>query len=343
MQGPFLRKYGVETKINFTLYGTAGTELKVDAAHAAGDTTIMKDEGNEASTTNGFVDEGQGYSITLSATEMEAARIVVYVVDQGTKAWIDTAIVVETYGNASGQHAFDLDTASAAQTGDGYAVVAHADYGNAKLVRSTTPANALTVDANGEVTVPDGQKVDVNTIKTQTITCAAGVTVLASVGTADASTAQTGDSFAIVNSGTYGNSALKTLVDDIPTNAELASAVANVSVDEIQATALADLFNTDSGTTYGSAVSGSVVSEIADNAGGLSAGDIGDAVADEAYEGSVTLREAIRLILAVLTGKSSGGGTTTLVFRDIGDTKNRISCTVDANGNREDVGTRDGS
>lgn len=36
---------------------------------------------------------------------------------------------------------------STAQTGDSYAVVAHADYGNAKLVRSTTPANTLTVDA----------------------------------------------------------------------------------------------------------------------------------------------------------------------------------------------------
>ena len=34
------------------------------------------------------------------------------------------------------------------QTGDAYAVVAHADYGNAKLVRSTTPANTLTVDAS---------------------------------------------------------------------------------------------------------------------------------------------------------------------------------------------------
>jgi hypothetical protein len=36
--------------------------------------------------------------------------------------------------------------------------------------------------------------------------------------------AQTGDSYAIVNSGTHGNAALKTLVDDLPTNAELAAA-----------------------------------------------------------------------------------------------------------------------
>lgn len=77
---------------------------------------------------------------------------------------------------------------------------------------------------------------------------------------------------------------------DPPTKAELDAAVANVSVDEIQATALADLFNTDSGTTYASAVAGSVVKEIADNAGGssLTVGDIADAVWDEALSGHTT-------------------------------------------------------
>jgi len=57
--------------------------------------------------------------------------------------------------------------------------------------------------------------VDVDTIKTQSVTCAAGVTVLASVGTAATSTAQTGDAYAIVNSGTHGNAALKTLIDAV--------------------------------------------------------------------------------------------------------------------------------
>lgn len=36
------------------------------------------------------------------------------------------------------------------QTGDGYAVVNHADHGNAKLVRATTPANTLDIAATGE-------------------------------------------------------------------------------------------------------------------------------------------------------------------------------------------------
>jgi hypothetical protein len=82
---------------------------------------------------------------------------------------------------------------------------------------------------------------------------------------------------------------LDTQLADLPTNAELTSAVANVSVDEIQATALADLFNTDSGTTYASAVAGSVVKETADNAGGsaLTEAGIADAVWDELIAGHV--------------------------------------------------------
>lgn len=60
-------------------------------------------------------------------------------------------------------------------------------------------------------------------------------------------------------------------------------------------------------------------------------------------DGTITFQQAWRLCLSVLTGKSSGGGSTTLVFRDVGDTKDRLSVTVDANGNRTAVGTRDGA
>ncbi len=113
MQGPFLRKYGVETTVDFQLYETDGASFKVDASHASGDSVIMKDEGAEANTDNSFTDEGTGYSIVVTATEMEAARIVIYVADQTSPAvWIDEAIVIETYGNANAMHAFDLDTAT---------------------------------------------------------------------------------------------------------------------------------------------------------------------------------------------------------------------------------------
>ena len=85
----FLRKYGEATTVDFALFEADGVDLRTDAVHAAGDSKIMKDEGAETNTTNGFVDEGQGYSLALTATEMQAARIVIYIVDQtATNVWM---------------------------------------------------------------------------------------------------------------------------------------------------------------------------------------------------------------------------------------------------------------
>ncbi len=102
-----LRKYGVATTVTFTLKEVDNVNFRVDAVHASGDSALMKDEGAEGNTTNAFVDEGNGYSIVLTATEMEAARLVLYLVDQsGTKVWLDKAIIIETYGHASAQHPY---------------------------------------------------------------------------------------------------------------------------------------------------------------------------------------------------------------------------------------------
>lgn len=122
----YLRKYGVQTTIDFELFEINGINFKIDAAHASGDTKIMKNEGAEVNTANGFTDEGQGYSIVTSTAEMEAARIVVYVADQGTKAWLDRTIVIETYGHPNAQHPFLL---------------------------AASPANPINVDSDGNVNV----------------------------------------------------------------------------------------------------------------------------------------------------------------------------------------------
>jgi len=127
MNGVYLRKYGVETTVNFELFEIDGIDFRIDAAHVAGDSKIMKDEGAEGNTANGFSDEGQAYSLVLTATEMQAARIVVYLVDQtAPKAWLDRTLVIETYGHASAQHPFVL---------------------------ATSPGNTLDYDASGEVTI----------------------------------------------------------------------------------------------------------------------------------------------------------------------------------------------
>lgn len=54
----------------------------------------------------------------------------------------------------------------------------------------------------------------------------------------------------------------------------------------------------------------------------------------EVVEGTITLPAAVRLLLATLVGKLSGAGSTTIRFRDLEDTKDRIVATVDAVGNR---------
>jgi len=111
MSGPFLRKYGVQTTIPFVLYEVDGVDFRVDAADGGTDCAITKDEGAETTCTNDFVDEGTGYSIVLTATEMEAARITLYIIDSATKVWLDTAVVIDTYGHASAMHAVDLSDA----------------------------------------------------------------------------------------------------------------------------------------------------------------------------------------------------------------------------------------
>lgn len=68
-----------------------------------------------------------------------------------------------------------------------------------------------------------------------------------------------------------------------------------------------------------------------------SAAAIADAVHDEVVEGSVTLRQSIRLHNAVLGGKASGLATTEVTYRDLGDTVDRVVATVDADGNRSAV------
>lgn len=62
-----------------------------------------------------------------------------------------------------------------------------------------------------------------------------------------------------------------------------------------------------------------------------------DAVLDEVLEGTFTMRQVLRLLSSMLLGLASGGGTTSISFRDLGDTKNRIVMSVDSKGNRTSV------
>jgi len=70
-----------------------------------------------------------------------------------------------------------------------------------------------------------------------------------------------------------------------------------------------------------------------------SANSVADALLDrtDGIETNWTLRQALRVILAALAGKLSGADSTSVAIRDVNDAKDRISATVDADGNRSAV------
>lgn len=91
-----------------------------------------------------------------------------------------------------------------------------------------------------------------------------------------------------------------------------------------------------SGTTVGTATAVGTVNALAANSVNASAlaADAVDEILDEVIEGTYTLRQMMRLVASTLASKVSGASGTTITFRDIGDTKDRIVATVDSAGNR---------
>jgi hypothetical protein len=137
-------------------------------------------------------------------------------------------------------------------------------------------------------------------------------------------TAQSGDAYAIVNNGTYGNSALETLVDDLETRLGTPSNLGS------GATVAANLVDIE-GQTDDIGIAGAGLTAVSFSAAAV------DAILDDPVEGTITLRQAMRVVLAYLAGRATGGGTAAPKFRDQANTKDRISMTVDGVGNRSAV------
>jgi len=58
---------------------------------------------------------------------------------------------------------------------------------------------------------------------------------------------------------------------------------------------------------------------------------------NEIVEDAYTVVEAFRLLMSQFGGKTAGGGTGTLIFRDTGDAKDRATVSADEDGNRSVV------
>lgn len=60
-------------------------------------------------------------------------------------------------------------------------------------------------------------------------------------------------------------------------------------------------------------------------------------VLNEVVEDTLSLKDTLRILLAAMAGKSSGGGTSTIKFTDQSGTVNRITASVDDVGNRVNI------
>lgn len=112
----FLSKYGVARHIYIPMVkrGVVDHAVGADWTPSAGDVKISKDGGAAANVTNlpSAIAMGNSalWDFSITATELQAAQVVITIADSATKAVEDSAFEVETYGNASAQHEFDLDT-----------------------------------------------------------------------------------------------------------------------------------------------------------------------------------------------------------------------------------------
>lgn len=109
-----LAKYNTQTVFTFPVVKRDVVDLATssDWTPATGDTKISKDGGNVANSTNNpSAVGGTGsvlWTLTLTATELQAAVVDVQIVDSATKVIEDQVLKIYTYGNASAKIPVDL-------------------------------------------------------------------------------------------------------------------------------------------------------------------------------------------------------------------------------------------
>lgn len=93
---------------------------------------------------------------------------------------------------------------------------------------------------------------------------------------------------------------------------------------------IADVLNVNQVSLRSNNSAGLIVNYVA----GTDPPALADAVMARSYEGSLSLQDGMRLMLAMLTGLVNGAATSEVHFRNLANTKDRVVLTVDADGNR---------
>lgn len=417
---PFLSKYNVARHIyiNIPKAGSANHAVGADWTPAAGDVKISKDGGAAANVTNLPTAIAMGNSaiwdFSITATEMQAAQVVITVSDSATKAVDDTGFIIETYGNNSSQHEFDLDNPSAAQSGDCYARLGAPAGASVSADVAAIQSDTDNIQTRLPAALVSGRMdSSVGAMASNVITAAATAAdftteVTAGLSTLDAAGVRSAIGLASANLDTQLTAiddyidtevaAIKAKTDNLPADpadaSDIAAAFSTVNstlatvasyidtevaaiktktdfLPSATAGAAGGLFiagsNAATTVNFTGNLSGSVgsvtgaVGSVTGDIGGNVVGSVGsvtagvtvttnndkagyrlsstgvDDILDEDVEGSHTFREYLRGIASALFAKLSGAETTSVVVRDVDDSKDRITATVDADGNRSSV------
>ena len=93
-----LGKFNIQQTFYFPLIKAGELNLAVSADYtpAAADCRLSKDGGTWAQASNTVADETEGWSITLTAAEMQATRVHVNIIDAATKAVEDQSLIIHT-------------------------------------------------------------------------------------------------------------------------------------------------------------------------------------------------------------------------------------------------------
>ena len=331
-----LRKYGTQCTIYFPLVKASSQNFAVsgDYTHASGDVKISKDGGAAATATNSpsAITMGNGaiWSLTLTATEMSAAEIVVTIIDAATKAVEDQAIVIHTFGNASAMIVADLSAANLAANATQWGGVAVTGMPMPTYtqptgflaatfpatVASTTNITAGTITTATNLTNAPPDSSGTTSLLTRLSATRAGyldnlsggAVMLASSYTAPPSAAAIAAQVDTTLSGTHGAGSWATATGfstldaaGVRTAIGLASANLDTQLDALP-----------------------------------TASEVAAAVAAIDIDGK-TLQAAFRIVCAAAAGLASGAGTSSETYKGLDQSTTRLVVVADASGNRTSV------
>lgn len=252
---------------------------------------------------------GKLVQVDLSAAEMNGDNITLVFSDAAGAEWCDLVLNLQTTARQIDDLAYPVTS------GRSLAVDASGQVNVGALANNALTAAAIAADAITAAKIADGA-IDAATFAAGAITAAA--IAADAIGASELAA----DAIAEIQSGlsTLDAAAVRTALGLALANLDTQLAAIGTKTTNLPASPAA----VGSAMTLTSGERDSIAAAQLDLANGVEAG--------------LTERQALRLIVAALAGKLSGAATTTITIRNaVADSKDRITATVDSNGNRSAV------